>query len=336
MKSAENGFGDWSDMNGSEPELTVREIDASQREYWDREVAQFENVHPLNAFGWGQVRAVDGWSPAYYMAKRGQTVTGAIMVLTKQIPFCGLSIMYAPRGPVFRPSDRQTLKVLLDRIRTEARKNRAIFFRIDPHLREGEIPERADPFVQAGLLHLKHRWSYWNTPRDVYRIDLTQARNEEELFLLLNNDARRCVRKSRKDGLVIRAAESLDELKEFYAVYSEFTIKKGFMSRGFLYQRALWDEFISRGRGRLFLAVCEGKIIGGIINLMFGRKCLDMHMGTPYQYRKLQSPYAYVWESIKWAKENGCFWYSFRGVGATPSQEFFKRKFSPEVIALAG
>lgn len=316
--------------------LSVVEIDESNRAYWDQEIAKFEIVHPLNAFGWGKVRAVDGWSPTYLMAKRGDAVTGAIMILTKQIPLTGFSIMYAPRGPVFNPSDQETLKALLERIQMEARKKRAIFLRMDPHIKENEILKHEDPFVKTGFIHLKQRWSFWNTPRDVYRIDLTKAQNEDELFMLLNNDARRCVRKSRKDGLIIRPAESVDELKEFYSVYNEFTVKKGFMSRGFLYQKALWDEFISQGNGRLFLAIYQKKIIGGIINIMFGRKCLDMHMGTPYKYRKLQTYYAYVWESIKWAKKNGCIWYSFRGVGATPSQEFFKRKFSPQIVSMAG
>jgi lipid II:glycine glycyltransferase (peptidoglycan interpeptide bridge formation enzyme) len=59
-------------------------------------------------------------------------------------------------------------------------------------------------------------------------------------------------------------------------------------------------------------------------------------MGTPYEYQKLQTYYAYVWESIRWAKAEGCSWYSFRGVGTTPTQEFFKKKFLPEVVGLVG
>ena len=316
--------------------LSIVEIDERNRDYWDREIAKFETVHPLNAFGWGKVRAVDGWRATYLMAKRGDSITGAIMILVKSIPLSGLSVMYAPRGPVFKPSDRQTLKALLERIRIEAQKRHAIFLRIDPNITENTIFNKGDPFVKEGFIHLEKRWTFWNTPRDVYRIDISKARNEEELFMLLNNDARRCVRKSIRDGLTVRPANSIDELKIFYDVYKEFTIKKSFMSRGYVYQRALWEEFISRGNGRLFLAVYQGKIIGGIINLMFGRKCLDMHMGTPYQYRKLQTYYAYVWESIKWAKENDCRWFSFRGVGSTLSQEFFKKKFSPQVVSLVG
>jgi len=78
------------------------------------------------------------------------------------------------------------------------------------------------------------------------------------------------------------------------------------MARGYEYQEALWREFVENGKGRLFLAMYRDEIIGGLICLMFGGKCLAMHMGTPYKYQKLQTYYAYVWESIKWAKMAGC------------------------------
>jgi lipid II:glycine glycyltransferase (peptidoglycan interpeptide bridge formation enzyme) len=108
------------------------------------------------------------------------------------------------------------------------------------------------------------------------------------------------------------------------------------MSRDYEYQRKLWDEYISKDRGRFFLAKYDGKIIGGLICVMFAKKCLAMHMGTPYKYQKLQTYYAYVWESIKWAKERDCIFYSFRGVGTTPTQEYFKSKFLPEIVSLVG
>jgi len=316
--------------------VSIVEIQEHERDYWDMEIARFEIAHPLNAFGWGSVRSIDGWSPTYLLAQRDGVVSGGVMVLTKSIPLTGLSIMYAPRGPVWDVSDEQTLKALMQRIMKEARKRRAIFLRIDPNVLEDTVVENGDPFAKEGFIHLEHRWTFWNTPRDVYRIDLTKAHSEDDLFKTLDRDARRCVRKASKEGVEIRPAQSLQELSIFYEIFKEFSVKKGFMSRGEEYQKSLWKEYISRGRGRLFLAVYQERIIGGLICLLFAGKCLAMHMGTPYKYQKLQTYYAYLWESIKWAKENGCHWYSFRGVGTTPTQERFKKKFGPEVVPLAG
>lgn len=316
--------------------LSVIEIHERERDYWDREISKFESVHPLNAFGWGRVRAIDGWESTCLLARKGDLVTGAVMILTKSIPFTGLSIMYAPRGPLFNPSDKETLKVLLKSMKIKAKEKHAVFLRIDPNITEETILKNGDFFVEQGLVHLKHRWTFWNTPRDVYRIDPTKVRTQDELFKTLDRQARKAVRKSRKQGVTVRHGTSLEELDIFYKFFKEFTVEKGFMSRSYAYQKSLWDEYIMRGNGKLFVAVYKNQIVGGLICLIFGKKCLAMHMGTPYKYQYLRSNDAYVWESIKWAKGNGCKWFSFRGVGTTPTQEKFKRKFRPEVVSLAG
>lgn len=316
--------------------LQVTKMGEGERGLWDQAVVTFSHAHPLNAYGWGKVREIDGWQPSYFVAKEGDAVKGMIMVLIKKIPWTGLSIMYAPKGPICEPEDCNTLKYLLQSVREDARTKRAVFLRIDPNIAEDRFDNAVDPFVMEGFIHLEHRWSYWNSPRDVYRIDLGNAATEEELFNSIDRDARRCVRKSEKEGVSIRPAETLEELRRFYEIFSQFTVGKGFMCRQLKYQEVLWREYIVTGNGRLFLAVYNGEIIGGLICILFGGKCLAMHMGTPPQYGKLQTYYAYVWESIRWAKEMGCRWYSFRGVGTTPTQESFKSKFQPRSVALVG
>lgn len=316
--------------------ITVHRMGADQAEQWDRAIADFPQVHPLNAYGWGQVRRIDGWDPDYLVARREQTITGMMQVLTKKIPGTGLSVMYAPKGPVWDPNDQETLDALIDAAKQKGRSQRAIFLRIDPNLNEGRFAPGGDPFEAAGLRHLEQRWTFWNSPRDVYRIDLRRVPDEEALFNTLDRDARRCVRKAGREGVEIRAAKSLDELKAFYLIFREFSAGKGFLCRKLEYQEALWRQFLEKGLGRLFLAIYREKVIGGLICLMFAGRCLAMHMGTPYEYQKLQTYYAYVWESMRWAKEHGCHWYSFRGVGTTPAQENFKRKFQPKVVSLVG
>lgn len=316
--------------------VSVCKIDETDRDYWDNEVSNFEAVHPLNAFGWGKVRAIDGWSPTYLLAKRGSSVVGAVMILKKWIPCFGISIMYAPRGPLFKLSDKEALKTLLLRIKAEARKNHAVFARIDPNIEEAELLKYSDVFIEEGFTHLRHRWTFWNTPRDVYRIDLTRSNDERDLFSTLDRQTRKSIRKAQKQGVAIQKATSLSELNAFYKIFKQFSIDKGFMCRRYEYQMGLWNEYILRSKGALFLAIYQGQIIGGQMCLQFSSKCLAMHAVTPYEYRHLRTSEAYVWEAIKWAKVLGCRWFSFRGVGTTPTEEAFKRKFGPEVVPLIG
>lgn len=316
--------------------LHIVTFDDKERDLWDASVAAFARAHPLNAYGWGKVREIDGWQPTYLAARDGDDVKGMIMVLQKKIPWTGFSIFYAPKGPLCNLDDRQTFNSMLQHIRETAKKKRAIFLRIDPNIAEDRLQDDLDPFVNDGFIHLEHRWTFWNSPRDVYRIDLRREKTEEELFNSIDRDIRRCVRKAEKEGLSIRPAETIEELRRFYEIFSEFTVRKGFMCRQLRYQELLWEEFVEKGNGRLFLAIYRGEIIGGLICIVFGGICLAMHMGTPPEYNRLQANCAYVWESIRWAKERGCSWYSFRGVGTTTTQESFKRKFRPQLVALTG
>jgi len=316
--------------------VSIRRIDAAENMYWDQQVQKFEMVHPLNAFGWGAVRSVDNWKPIYLAAENDGVVCGMMMVLVKKIPYSPYSIMYCPKGPVWNYEDIDTLAALLAHTRRIGAEHNAIFLRIDPNIREDAIVDGKDPFKSFGFIHLEQRWTFWNSPRDVYRIDLTKINKADDHFNMMDRDTRRCIRKAAKEGVTIEPATRKSELEKFYKIFSEHSMARGFMIRGYEYQSKLWDEYVEKGNGRLFLAMYKGEMIGGLICIQFARKHLAMHMGTPYKYQKLQANYAYLWESIKWAKETGCVWYSFRGVGTTPTQEYFKSKFLPEVVPLVG
>ena len=244
--------------------------------------------------------------------------------------------MYSQKGPVWNYEDRKTLVALIEEASRIGNESNAIFLRIDPNIKEDDIEEGDDPFKALGFIHLENRWTFWNSPRDVYRIDLTKYDTAEKLFSMYDRDTRRCIRKAAKEGVTIEPATEIAQLEKFYAIFSEHSMARGFMIRGLEYQKKLWEAYVKENNGRLFLAMYKGEMIGGLICIQFARRHLAMHMGTPYRYQKLQSNYAYLWESIKWAKETGCVWYSFRGVGTTPTQEYFKSKFLPEVVRLVG
>lgn len=316
--------------------VNVREIGEDEKDYWDREIQRFPTVHPLNAYGWGAVRTVDSWTPIYLVAEEEGEFRGGMTVLAKKIPFTPFSIFYGQRGPVCDIHDSETVARLMEKTRELAREWGGIFIRIDPSVGEDEVTADKDVFTSLGLKHLEQRWTFWNAPRDVSRVDLTKCKTSEELLALLHRDTRRCIRKAGKEGVTIEPATKEKDVRNFYEIFSTFSVDKGFMSRGLDYQLKLWETYIEPKNGRLFLAKYKGEIIGGLICIMFGKKCLAMHMGTPYRFQKLQTYYAYVWEGISWAKENGCEWFSFRGVGTTPSQEYFKKKFMPDVVALVG
>lgn len=316
--------------------VVIREIKEDERDFWDEEVQRFGACHPFNAYDWGNVRGIDGWVSLHLMALRGESVTGVLLLLKKKLPFVPFWIFYGPKGPVCDFKDRETVVAFHRRLVELAEKENAILVRIDPNLKDVDAQEFNATMRSLGYTHLDQRWTFWNSPRDVYRIDLDSTDTPDQLLSALDRDTRRCIRKAARDGVTIVPAMDEDDLRKFYGIFEQFSVSKGFLARGYAYQRELWNRYVARGRGRLFIARHGGEVIGGLLCIAFGRKCLAMHMGTPYKYQRLQSYYAYVWDSIRWAKDIGCVWYSFRGVGTTPTQEAFKRKFNPRAVALAG
>jgi len=317
-------------------DIKTRLLSEIEREYWDREMQKFDMVHPLNAFGWGMVRSADGWKPTYLVAERNGLFCGGMMVLERKIPFTPYSILYSPKGPVWDYSDDPTLTALIDAIKNLAKEKNSIFIRIDPDLEQSFVNHEGDKFEGKGFIHLKQRWSYWNSPRDVSRINLLKHQNSDDYLKKLKYNTRSSIRKATKNEISVEPTKDKTNLKIFYDIFRDFALEKGFMARDYPYQEKLWDEFIERGLGSLLLIRYQGEIIGGSLNIMFGKKCLGMHLAVPYKYQKMGASYASVWTAIKWAKEEGCVWFSWRGVGATPSQEYFKKQFVQDIKNLVG
>ena len=315
---------------------TVREVTETEREYWNSEVQRFPVCHPLNAFEWGQVRSVDGWIPIYLCAERDGRFCGGLLILKKRLPYTRLTVLYAQKMPVWDYEDDRTLAALVDAAMAIGKRENAILLRINPNIPEAAVDGRKDKFVELGFRHLEQRWSYWNSPRDVARIDLTAFANPQDYFEHLPKNTRGSTRKARREGLEIGPAASKTELAQFYEMFRQFSLERGFMVRDYAYQEKLWETYLQRGLGRLLVAKYQGKVVGGSLDLLFAGKCLGMHGGSLLAYRKLAVDDTCNAEAIMWAKEKGCFWYSFRGLGSTDSQGAYKRKFMANVVPLVG
>ncbi len=314
----------------------VREIGESERGYWNAQVQRFECAHPLNAFEWGAVRSVDGWTPIYLCAEREGKFCGGLMILRKRLRFTPFTILYSQKMPVWDYQDDETFAALVDAAIRIGKRENAIFFRINPNIPEVSMEGQEDKFVARGFRHLQQRWTFWNSPRDVARIDLTRFENPQSYFDLLSKSTRASVRNAKKKGVVIEVANRKSELEQFYQMFREFSIQRGFMVRDYAYQEKLWDTYLRQGMGRLLVAKYQGAIVGGTIDIAFAGKCLGMHGGSLSAYRGLGIDDALNVDGIQWAKEIGCSWYSFRGVGTTPTQEAFKKKFHIRVVSLIG
>src|SRR5262249_59491969 len=110
--------------------MDLREIaDASA---WDALVADHRFGHPLQCWGWGEVKCNAGWRAHRLAVFEGTTFRAGAQVLTRPIPGVPLALTYAPRGPVAAPEDAEALRALATGLREHGARQRAIYCKLDP------------------------------------------------------------------------------------------------------------------------------------------------------------------------------------------------------------
>lgn len=78
------------------------------KEQWDEYVLEHEG-HPLQLWGWGQVKASHGWSVERIFAfepDNDDMLVGAAQLLIRKLPLPFRSFAYIPRGPIITESFR--------------------------------------------------------------------------------------------------------------------------------------------------------------------------------------------------------------------------------------
>jgi peptidoglycan pentaglycine glycine transferase (the first glycine) len=124
---------------------------------WNEIISKLPDPHFLQTYEWGQVKAKYGWIPYYAVwTKDGKfsvsqttenwsldtgKVVAAALILKRQIISRGfaarLSILYAPKGPLMDWADESLRKRVLDDLQSFAKKQGAIFLKLDPDVALG-------------------------------------------------------------------------------------------------------------------------------------------------------------------------------------------------------
>ena len=111
---------------------------------WDNTLATLPNAHLLQSWQWGEFKSRYGWSARRLLwTERGPLEGGsarsvhprplaAAQVLKRTVgPF---SILYVPKGPCLDWSNAELAAAVLTGLEALARRERAIFIKIDPEI----------------------------------------------------------------------------------------------------------------------------------------------------------------------------------------------------------
>lgn len=308
---------------------------------WNRLVLSLPAPHVLQSWQWGQSKRRNGWQPiplAWYPVPgarggidyRLQTVpadseaSAAALVLARSLPLPGfaarLKVFYVPKGPLLTDwGDLRLRAAVLNDLSALARRQGAIFIKIDPDVRLGTgVPgseeDRPDSLGSDVRADLRARGWRFSDDQIQYRntvlIDLRP--DEAELLAAMKQKTRYNVRLAGRRGVSVRTAR-LDDLEMLYQMYVETSLRDGFAIRDRDYYVSLWSDFIQCGLAEGLIAEVEEQPVAGILVFRFDGQAWYLYGMSRDAHREKMPNYLLQWEAMRRAKSFGCKSYDLWG-----------------------
>jgi peptidoglycan pentaglycine glycine transferase (the first glycine) len=307
---------------------------------WNQLISSLPNPHFLQTFEWAQVKAKYGWKPIYlvWSDKSFQSYTSdpldlldqfnikaACLVLKRTVFSSGflsrLCILYCPKGPLLNWNDESLRKRVLDDLQSFAKKQGAIFLKIDPDVVLGTgIPEseesREDNGGQVVMSELKRRgWRFSSDQiqfKNTVLIDLSSS--EEEMLARMKQKTRYNIRLAEKKGVTVRVGTQAD-LPMVYTMYAETSMRDGFVIRDESYYQTVWKSFmqLSEPHSEPLIAEVNGEVVAAIFVFYFFKRAYYVYGMSRNLYREKMPTYLLQWEAMKRAKSRSCLVYDLWG-----------------------
>jgi len=299
---------------------------------WNELIASLPLAHLLQTWEWSQVKAKYGWQamPFVWQDGMGKPVAAA-MVLKRGIPVGGFAkkmcVLYIPKGPLMDWADAALCACVLDDLYAFAKRQGAIFIKLDPDVVLGTgVPgaEEAIEFKdgQAARSELERRgWKFSQDQiqfRNTVLIDL--APSEDELLRRMKQKTRYNIRLAQKKGVTVRVG-TVDDLPLLYRMYAETSVRDGFLIREEGYYQTVWHSFmgVSPSASTLqpftesLIAEVDGEPVGAVSMFYFVGQAIYLFGMSRETAREKMPNYLLQWEAMRRAKALGCKIYNLWG-----------------------
>ncbi|MCI0552791.1 MAG: aminoacyltransferase, partial [Anaerolineae bacterium] len=254
-----------------------------------------------------------------------------------------LSILYSPKGPLLDWSNEVIRNRVLNDLQSFAKKQGAIFLKMDPDIVLGTgIPQSEDDVIdnegQSVMSELTRRgWGYSSDQiqfKNTVLLDLSQS--EEELLARMKQKTRYNIRLAEKKGVSVRVGR-LDDLPMLYKMYSETSVRDGFVIRDEGYYKTVWETFMANKQSPVsshqspitnyreaspwdqlpftepLIAELNAEPIAAIFVFYFAGRAYYVYGMSRDIHREKMPAYLLQWEAMKRAKAIGCAIYDLWG-----------------------
>jgi lipid II:glycine glycyltransferase (peptidoglycan interpeptide bridge formation enzyme) len=273
----------------------------------------------LQSAAWADVKAATGWSTRRFILEGG-----IAQVLIKPLPL-GLSVAYAPRGPLVAP-DRLADAILA--LRDALARERCASLLCDP-----EAPN--DPTVLASLARAGVRASpVFVQPRRTLLMDLSKS--DEELFAAMRKKTRQYIHKAERAAVVTEETRDLDR---FMRVLGAVGQRDRFAIRSREYFEKLLSAF--GDRSLLMLARVGSEDAGAMLLVRMADRAWELYGGWSGAHAEARPFYLLKWRAMLRMRQLGVRRYDMYGLAEGADDplagvENFKLGYGGEVVEWIG
>jgi peptidoglycan pentaglycine glycine transferase (the first glycine) len=292
---------------------------------WNELITHLPNPHFLQTWEWGQVKFKYGWQPLPFVWSNAEKIVAAAMVLKRAITIRGFSaklcVLYVPKGPLMDWNNEALRAIVLGDLQDYAKKQGAIFIKIDPDVvlgtgvsgGEGAVESDLGLTIQSELG--KEGWQYSAEQiqfRNTVLIDLSPP--EDDMLARMKQKTRYNIRLAAKKGVTIRLGTVAD-LTMLYGMYAGTSVRDGFVIRDENYYQMVWRMFMqsSMPHAEPLIAELDGEPVAAVFVFFFAGKAYYVYGMSRDAHREKMPTYLLQWEAIRRAKLAGCAIYDLWG-----------------------
>ncbi|MBN1953753.1 MAG: peptidoglycan bridge formation glycyltransferase FemA/FemB family protein [Anaerolineae bacterium] len=275
---------------------------------WEQVLQRLPDPHVLQSWEWGALKERQGWQVSCWLWHVAGEPQAAALLLLRQAGRLPVRVAYVPKGPLLDYGDAPLLVQVLADLEDLARRERALFVKIDP-----DVPLDLPPGQQV-VERLRRRG--WQPSREQVQfrntmlLDLTP--DLDDIMAGFKSKWRYNVRLAARKGVQVQEGGS-DDLPLLYRMYEETSQRNRFVIRPEAYYRDAWGSFIQAGRAQPLIATVSGEPVAMVILFCYGQRAWYMYGASRPAHRELMPNHLLQWEAIRWAKERGCTVYDLWG-----------------------
>ena len=274
--------------------------------------------HPLQLWGWGEVKSMHNWHAHRVLFTDQQGgIVGAAQILERILPKPFRRLCYVPRGPVCREGDAAAVY-------------EALTAYVSHHLPGTLLTVEPDTKSVPGVAGWRRSSNTILIPKTLI-LDLHHS--EEELLAAMTKKTRQYIRKSERAGITLRRIKAMDDVEKLLKIYHQTAKRANFALHDDQYYR---DVHINLGDSSLIFAAYEGSEPIAFVWLAASQEtAFELYGGMNERGQALRANYALKWFAIRKCREWGISRYDMNGL-LNDGISNFKRGFANHDDMLAG